>query len=134
MGCWHPLHHTDLAPWSAEAVDTLEVRRVHAAENLLSSCSVHTPELPGGRAWISPGGRLTFGLVRHELRLRVRRAGGFQGSGAETPRPRSPLRCQQAVQLPDRPPYEFPVSPEKWMCVPPSERLLPPSERLFFGR
>ena len=55
---------------SGSAVRLVEAVRVHGGEGVSGSVEVHTPDLPHSLAWLSPGGRLTFGELDHTTHLR----------------------------------------------------------------
>lgn len=56
-------------------MDCVEAVRVHGGGGLVSITPLHTAELPGSMAWLSPTHRLCFGTLDHSERLHTSQLG-----------------------------------------------------------
>ncbi len=69
---WQQTSCKPLCPVMAltHALHGVQVSRVHGAEQLRAACPLHTPSMPHSVAWVSPAGRLCFGGLDTQRRLR----------------------------------------------------------------
>eukprot|EP00798_Chlamydomonas_sp_ICE-L_P021570 gene21570-28564_t len=57
-------------PTTYSATDLVEVLRVHGGSMLRAVCSVNTPAMPASTAWVSPEGKLIFGSLDVNAKIR----------------------------------------------------------------